>query len=308
MSPISVRSIGHCNVNCRDLERSRRFYTELLDLAAETHTNPVPQDGTGFGMDGPVQWDAWILHDHRGSFAGPAIDLLEWTTPVPAGDPYPTPNNLGFARLAVHVPDIDAMYERLVAAGALLHDGVQDIGSLRMLVTHDPDGVQLACFQGRVSAPEFRGVAINCSDLGRTRDWYLGNFGFETVGQPSSASRDGRFMGHDGPYEVENQLLALPGGARVFTLGLEHWKSPQSVGRPYPVANHVGIFRMAFMVDDAHACHDQLLANGVDLLSPPVWLDMGPEVPIDGLWALFFRDPDGTCVELIQAPVVSSDA
>jgi hypothetical protein len=31
---------------------------------------------------------------------------------------------------------------------------------------------------------------------------------------------------------------------------------------------------------------------------------MGPEIPIDGLWALFFRDPDGSCLELIESPRV----
>jgi hypothetical protein len=29
---------------------------------------------------------------------------------------------------------------------------------------------------------------------------------------------------------------------------------------------------------------------------------MGPDLPIAGVWALFFRDPDGTCLELIESP------
>jgi hypothetical protein len=29
---------------------------------------------------------------------------------------------------------------------------------------------------------------------------------------------------------------------------------------------------------------------------------MGPEIPIDGVWAVFFPDPDGTCMELIETP------
>jgi len=29
---------------------------------------------------------------------------------------------------------------------------------------------------------------------------------------------------------------------------------------------------------------------------------MGPEIPIAGLNAVFFRDPAGTCLELIEAP------
>jgi hypothetical protein len=33
---------------------------------------------------------------------------------------------------------------------------------------------------------------------------------------------------------------------------------------------------------------------------------MGPEIPVDGVWALFFADPDGTCLELIQTPVIKA--
>ena len=54
----------------------------------------------------------------------------------------------------------------------------------------------------------------------------------------------------------------------------------------------------------ARAGHAELVRLGVDT-GPPVWLDMGPDIPIDGLWALFFADPDGACLELIQTPVVS---
>ena len=61
---------------------------------------------------------------------------------------------------------------------------------------------------------------------------------------------------------------------------------------------------MAFLVEDAAACHAELGRLGVTC-GAPVWLDMGPDIPIDGLWALFFADPDGACLELIQTPVVS---
>jgi hypothetical protein len=32
---------------------------------------------------------------------------------------------------------------------------------------------------------------------------------------------------------------------------------------------------------------------------------MGPEIPVDGVWAVFFEDPDGTCLELIETPKLS---
>jgi len=83
---------------------------------------------------------------------------------------------------------------------------------------------------------------------------------------------------------------------------LLEWKRPAPIGEPYPSGNHLGIFRMAFLVADVREAREALLAEGVDA-AEPVWLDMGPEIPVDGVEALFFRDPDGTCLELIQSPV-----
>jgi catechol 2,3-dioxygenase-like lactoylglutathione lyase family enzyme len=84
-------------------------------------------------------------------------------------------------------------------------------------------------------------------------------------------------------------------------IDLLEWRTPRPTGRPHAGANHLGLFRLAFLVEDARACHAELVREGVET-GPPVWLEMGPEVPIEGLWAVFFRDPDGTCLELIQRP------
>jgi hypothetical protein len=58
---------------------------------------------------------------------------------------------------------------------------------------------------------------------------------------------------------------------------------------------------MALMVASAEESCAELDRLGVDH-SGPCWLEMGPEIPIDGLYAVFFRDPDGTCLELIETP------
>jgi catechol 2,3-dioxygenase-like lactoylglutathione lyase family enzyme len=92
------------------------------------------------------------------------------------------------------------------------------------------------------------------------------------------------------------------GRADSLILDLLEWKTPKPVGRPLLEANHLGLFRMAFMVDDAKASCAELDRQGV-AHSGPCHLDMGPDVPIEGgLYAVFFRDPDGTCLELIQTP------
>jgi hypothetical protein len=61
---------------------------------------------------------------------------------------------------------------------------------------------------------------------------------------------------------------------------------------------------MAFMVADIQLAYDEIKTQGVEC-RPPVFLDMGPEIPIDGVWALFFPDPDGTCMELIETPTLN---
>ena len=54
-------------------------------------------------------------------------------------------------------------------------------------------------------------------------------------------------------------------------------------------------------MQDAAASCEELRRLGVPC-SDPVFLDMGPDIPVDGVWAVFFPDPDGTCLELIEAP------
>ena len=103
---LSIQSVMHVNVNCSDLEQSLAFYRDAVGLVPQDHTNPVPQDGAGFGMTGSVQWDAHILQDARG-YAGPAVDLLQWMVPVPVGAPGQVLSHIGFNRLCVVVPDVD---------------------------------------------------------------------------------------------------------------------------------------------------------------------------------------------------------
>ena len=64
---------------------------------------------------------------------------------------------------------------------------------------------------------------------------------------------------------------------------------------------------MAFMVASAEESCAELDRLGVEH-SGPCWLEMGPEIPIDGLYAVFFRDPDGTCLELIETPTLRAQS
>jgi len=94
--------IFHVNVNCVDLDRSRRFYRDGIGLTegvrtAAAHTQP----GAAFGLD-RARWDAWILLGPRG-YDGSAIDLLEWKEPAPRGAPPARFDACGFQRLGIVV-------------------------------------------------------------------------------------------------------------------------------------------------------------------------------------------------------------
>ena len=55
--PIGVTRVFHLNVNCSDLERSLRFYRDLLGLTEGAHTVSPEQDGSAFGLE-TAAWDA----------------------------------------------------------------------------------------------------------------------------------------------------------------------------------------------------------------------------------------------------------
>ena len=144
---IDIVRFAHCNVNCTDLERSRRFYTELVGLEAQGRTNPPPQDCRAFGLEGDGQWDAFMMVDGRGQGAAPAVDLLEWKLPRPVGTPYQPANHLGMFRVCFMTPDIDATYAKALELGAEMLSPPQTVVlsadgsvSVRALFVRDPDG------------------------------------------------------------------------------------------------------------------------------------------------------------------------
>jgi len=305
-----IAAFMHVNVNCSELARSRRFYEDGLGLVASAHTRPdQAQPGAAFGLDGEAQWDAWVLDDPRGLGASASLDLLRWQTPAPCGAPPGAAPALGIHRLGYAVPSLEAALARLRTAGGTTHPAgsvVRANASRRFAWALDPDGsaVELVEEASCAHAVEARWVAVVCSDLERSIAWYGDVLGLEVRERERAATGPGAPYAATGVAAWDAALLELPQRPDSYALRLERWRNPATAARTPPVANQLGPFRMAFLVEDVHQWHADLVRRGVRATAPPVWLDMGPEIPIDGLWAAFFFDPDGACVELIQTPEV----
>jgi catechol 2,3-dioxygenase-like lactoylglutathione lyase family enzyme len=305
---LPILSTVHVNANCSDLSRALAFYRDLVGLTPLSHTRPVPQDGRGFGLGGRVQWDAHLLHDERG-VAGPAVDLLEWQTPRPTGRPAIAPNQLGLYRLCLSHADVDALHARMRAAGARTaappaHMTLDHRSGLRVkfFCSFDPDGTCVE-FIEQPGPVRLMHVNVNCRDLDRSTRFYqevLGLAPLTARSQPGPV--DGRALGFPGDCTFRADFLAIPGRVDLIVDLLE-WLDPTPIGKPAESANQLGLFRLAYLVEDAAACCTELDRLGI-AHSGPCWLEMGPEIPIDGLNAVFFRDPDGTCLELIERPEI----
>ncbi|HEX7095395.1 MAG TPA: VOC family protein [Acidimicrobiales bacterium] len=298
--PINPSRVFHVNVNCSDLDRSLAFYRDTLGLAAMTRTTPaVPQPGAAFGLD-EVQWDAWILQGDRGS-STPVLDLLEWKTPEPEGSPVTSPTTTGFNRLAFTTPDLDGLHERLVAAGADVwsaptHVPFEGGGGVRMFVCSDPDGTMLELVDG--DDTRLAHVVVVCVDVDRSVRYYRDLLGMAHGASIRSAPHPGAVLRLDGDIATRVERMVDP--ATGFAVQLVEWLRPTATPGRSRKANELGIFRMAWHTDDIDRDHATLRDAKVPCYAPPAMLDMGPGLP--HVRALFWEDPDGACLELIESP------
>jgi len=153
-------TLHHCNINCTDLDRSYRFYHDVLGFDSGILCMPGrPQPATngslgdalgnpdGTAYTGPDMEFKANLMIPRNDWRCP-LDVLEWTRPSPCGRAYESPLNLGIVRIGIEVDDIEAAHARLLAAGAgpvsdLETWDLGDFGKRRVATFRDPDGVML---------------------------------------------------------------------------------------------------------------------------------------------------------------------
>jgi catechol 2,3-dioxygenase-like lactoylglutathione lyase family enzyme len=148
---MSVIGVYHCGLTVRDIERSIRFYTELigLELAWRQESN-TPYIERLTGVPGTHLLVAYLRPPGSD---GPYVELLQYL--APPGTPVDTtPNNPGTGHVCFFVPDLDEAHARLTAAGVefvsppnLITAGVHE-GSKTVYLL-DPDGIRVELFERR---------------------------------------------------------------------------------------------------------------------------------------------------------------
>jgi len=143
-------------------------------------------------------------------------------------------------------------------------------------------------------------VGLTVSNLERLVAFYRDLLGFTVVYERGEVTA-----------EYMPRLVGLP-GARLKIAGLDipglhldliEYLAPAGATGASRTCD-VGNGHLGFAVDDVWAAYRQLVAAGVRFKSEPVSPTQGPN---RGGWAVYFTDPDGITLEMIQRATPGSE-
>jgi catechol 2,3-dioxygenase-like lactoylglutathione lyase family enzyme len=143
-----MTALAHTGFTVRDLDRSLAFYRDVLGMEIV-----FEQEKRGGYLAEIVGYaDAHVRMAHlQFPGGGHRVELFQYLHPTPRGEPG-EPRDVGITHVCLAVPDIDALFERVVAAGAsplsepVLVDTGANAGG-RGVYVRDPDGTLLELFQ-----------------------------------------------------------------------------------------------------------------------------------------------------------------
>jgi glyoxylase I family protein len=142
-----MTQIHHTGLTVSNLERALAFWGDAL--GADVVMRQEKQGGYFEAIVGEAAVDVRMAHVAFGG-EGPRIELFEYRSPR-ADHVRPRPADVGFAHVCVACDDLDAVLERLVAAGGtpvsdpIAVDSGANAGG-RAVYVRDPDGHTVELF------------------------------------------------------------------------------------------------------------------------------------------------------------------
>jgi catechol 2,3-dioxygenase-like lactoylglutathione lyase family enzyme len=151
-------------------------------------------------------------------------------------------------------------------------------------------------------------VCITVPDLDEALTFYRDVLGFTSVFQTRNDEADGRLLGFDqdeiGLY-AHHVLSVGADRAQATEINLCEFTNPltDTSDGPYSAMNHVGITRLALLVDDVRDAFEKVRAHpGVQVVCPPKDIVIRePELTFTTTW-FSFTDPYGVFMTMTQAP------
>lgn len=295
---ISILDISEISINCADMACTKEFYRLVGMHQGSDVLSPV-QSGDGLGLAGEVQCLSHRLRAGAGE-AQTALNLLQWLQPPPWGEVPAIPHQLGYARLAFYVSDLNLLYQQLLdrqsaALSELYYD--QPTG-LRWCYCRDPNGCLVELVE-RSGSTTVGYLVLNCEDLAKSIAWY--NVLFDL--QPGPVQRLGvapQLLDGRKPGQVISVQMNLPEtAANRFGLVLQQWQQPEAQGQPFKKANHMGISRLVFVVADVQDAYEYLQSERIDGVFAPCQWQTGSVK--DRRRSLLMYEPTGACIELREA-------
>jgi catechol 2,3-dioxygenase-like lactoylglutathione lyase family enzyme len=138
-------------------------------------------------------------------------------------------------------------------------------------------------------------TGIIVSDLERSIDFYHGILGLEFANEPSTVFDDPELGPKVGVPGAALRQVTLKAGDHQVEL-LEYTAPPSPIDEPVP-QNALGAHHVGFLVDDIDAKVRELQHKGVEFLGDVSAVDEGV---LAGWRWVYFRDPDGITLELVE--------
>lgn len=142
----------------------------------------------------------------------------------------------------------------------------------------------------------FAHVGITVSDMDRALRFYRDLLGLKVVGDVTYAGDETAKLTQEKGATLRAVYLRSQEDKKGAPIELLHFVEPAGEGKPYDRLTNPGITEVAFWVKDIEKTYTELRERGVKFYSPPQLFDL------DGykVKAVYFRDPDGTTLELVQ--------
>jgi len=145
---MAVKRVNHTGISVSDMERSLGFYRDIFEMEV-IFDSDVPENeplSKVVGMKAATGRVVWLRARDT------MIELWQWDQP--AGRPLPedyVPADKGVTHFAVEVDDVDALYQKVVAAGFHANVEPQDLGLHKTTYIKGPDNEIIEILEDRAT-------------------------------------------------------------------------------------------------------------------------------------------------------------